>query len=139
MTGVEARNDGKRTTTTIVFPDGSFKVGPSNDELAGRIGRTRSASSNEFDLIVIGGGPTGLTTAFLGARGNAKVLLVEESAPGGQAGITERFANSPGFPDGVGGVDPAERMTLQTRRYGVEILEAVATTKISGRIRGPVG
>jgi thioredoxin reductase (NADPH) len=58
------------------------------------------------------------------------VLIVEKSAPGGQAGVTERFDNYPGFPDGVGGAELAERMTQQALRYGVEILQAVGVTSI---------
>jgi len=135
-TEVEARNDGKRIIPTIVFPDGSFLAEPSNDELADRIGLSRVTSEKEYDLVIVGGGPTGLTTAIYGARENAKVLIVEKSAPGGQAGVTERFDNYPGFPDGVGGAELAERMTQQALRYGVEILEAVGATKI--RRDGPM-
>jgi thioredoxin reductase (NADPH) len=127
---VEARNGGKRIIPTIVFPDGSFLAEPTNDELADRIGLTRMAEEREYDLIIIGGGPTGLTTSIYGARENLKVLIVEKSAPGGQAGITERFDNYPGFPDGVGGAELAERMTQQAQRYGVEILQAVNASKI---------
>ncbi|MGC1420086.1 MAG: FAD-dependent oxidoreductase [Acidimicrobiales bacterium] len=128
---VEARNDGKRIIPTIVFPDGSFLAEPSNDELADRIGLSRTASLPTYDVVIVGGGPTGLTTAIYAARENAKVLIVEKSAPGGQAGITERFDNYPGFPDGVGGQELAERMTRQAERYGVEILQAVGVTKIT--------
>jgi thioredoxin reductase (NADPH) len=127
---VEARNDGKRIIPTIVFPDGSFLAEPSNDELADRIGLSRVASSREYDIVIVGGGPTGLTASIYGARENAKVLIVEKSAPGGQAGVTERFDNYPGFPEGVGGAELAERMTQQAQRYGVEILQAVGATSI---------
>jgi thioredoxin reductase (NADPH) len=127
---VEARNAGKRIIPTIVFPDGSFLAEPSNDELADRIGLSRVASMREYDLVIVGGGPTGLTAAIYGARENAKVLIVERSAPGGQAGVTERFDNYPGFPDGVGGAELAERMTQQAERYGVEILQAVGATSV---------
>jgi len=127
---VEARNAGKRIIPTIVFADGTFLAEPSNDELADAVGLTRSAARREYDLIIIGGGPTGLTTAIYGARENLKVLIVERSAPGGQAGVTERFDNYPGFPDGVGGAELAERMTRQAERYEVEILQAVAATAI---------
>ncbi len=128
---VESRNNGKRIIPTIVFADGSFLAEPSNDELADRIGLSRAALLDSYDLVIIGGGPTGLTTAIYAARENAKVLIVEKSAPGGQAAITERFDNYPGFPDGVGGAELAERMTRQAERYGVEILQAVGATKVS--------
>ena len=127
---VEALNAGKRIIPTIVFSDGTFLAEPSNDELADRIGLSRVASSHEYDVVVVGGGPTGLTTSIYGARENSRVLIVERSAPGGQAGVTERFDNYPGFPDGVGGAELAERMTQQAQRYGVEILQAVGATSI---------
>ena len=130
---VESRNGGKRIIPTIVFPDGSFLVEPSNDELADRIGLSRVPEMPTYDLVIVGGGPTGLTTAIYAARENAKVLIVEKSAPGGQAGVTERFDNYPGFPDGVGGAELAERMTRQAQRYGVEILQAVAVTSLERR------
>ena len=128
---VESRNDGKRVIPTIIFPDGSFLTEPTNDELADRIGLTRSASSTEYDVVIVGGGPTGLTTSIYAARENAKVLVVEKSAPGGQAGVTERFDNYPGFPDGVSGAELADRIIRQAERYGVEILQAVAVTAIT--------
>jgi thioredoxin reductase (NADPH) len=84
----------------------------------------------EYDLVIIGGGPTGLTTAIYAARENAKVLVIEKSAPGGQAGVTERFDNYPGFPDGVSGIELADRIVRQAQRYGVEILPAVAVKGI---------
>ena len=111
---VEARNDGKRIIPTIVFPDGSHP-GRAVERRAGRSHRAhahrRSAASTTWSSS--GGGPTGLTTSIYGARENLKVLIIEKSAPGGQAGVTERFDNYPGFPDGVGGAELAERMTQQ--------------------------
>ena len=130
---VEQRNNGKRIIPTIIFPDDSFLAEPTNDELADRLGLTRAATKREYDLIIVGGGPTGLTASIYGARENAKVLIVEKSAPGGQAGVTERFDNYPGFPDGVGGADLADRMTKQALNYGVEILQAVGVTTIEHR------
>lgn len=127
---VEARNGGKRIIPTIVFPDGSHLAEPTNEELADKVGLVREATMREYDLVIVGGGPTGLTTAIYGARENLSVLIVERSAPGGQAGVTERFDNYPGFPDGVGGAELADRMAQQARRYGVEILQAVAATTV---------
>lgn len=125
---VESRNDGKRIIPTIVFPDGRFVAEPSNDELADLIGLVRTPEDTEYDVVIVGAGPTGLTTSIYAARENAKVLVVEKSAPGGQAGVTERFDNYPGFPDGVSGAELADRITRQAQRYGVEILQAVGVT-----------
>lgn len=128
---VERYNGGSRSIPTIIFPDGTHLTEPGNDELAAKLGLARTATMSMYDLIIIGGGPTGLTAAIYAARENQRVLVVEKSAPGGQAGITERLDNYPGFPDGVEGHDLAERMTRQAERYGVEILQAVAVSSVT--------
>eukprot|EP01037_Dinobryon_pediforme_P005890 gene5890-5959_t len=122
---VERINDGKRIIPTIIFPDGSILTEPSNDELAEKLGIVREAAMNSYDVVIAGGGPTSLTTAIYAARENLKVLIVEKSAVGGQAGVTERFDNYPGFPDGIGGAELAGRFEQQAKKYGVEILQAV--------------
>jgi thioredoxin reductase (NADPH) len=127
---VERYNGGSRSIPTIIFPDGSHLTEPGNDELAEKLGLSRSAECSMYDVIMIGGGPTGLTAAIYAARENQSVLIIEKSAPGGQAGITERLDNYPGFPDGVAGYELADRMRRQAERYGVEILQAVAVTGI---------
>jgi thioredoxin reductase (NADPH) len=128
---VEQINAGGRSIPTIIFPDGSHLVEPGNDELAEKLGLNRSARSSSYDVIIVGGGPTGLTASIYAARENQSVLIIEKSAPGGQAGVTERLDNYPGFPDGVAGHDLADRMRRQAENYGVEILEAVAVSAIS--------
>jgi thioredoxin reductase (NADPH) len=133
---VERVNNGARAIPTIIFPDGSHLTEPGNDELADKLGLSRSAKMSVYDLIIVGGGPTGLTAAIYAARENQKVLIVEKSAPGGQAGITECLDNYPGFPDGVEGHELADRMRRQAERYGVEILQAVAVSSITPTDRG---
>jgi thioredoxin reductase (NADPH) len=138
---VEALNDGKRIIPTIIFPDGSILTEPSNDELADKLNILREASLDSYDVVIAGGGPTSLTTAIYAARENLKVLIVEKSSVGGQAGVTERFDNYPGFPDGIGGAELAGRFELQAKRYGVEILQAVAVDgferiEVGGQYRG---
>ena len=128
---VERINGGSRSIPTIVFPDGSHLVEPGNDELAEKLGINRSAKSTTYDVVIVGGGPTGLTAAIYAARENQSVLIIEKSAVGGQAGVTERLDNYPGFPDGVAGHELADRMRRQAERYGVEILQAVAVSAVS--------
>lgn len=127
---VEGYNDGKRIIPTIVFPDGSFVVEPSNEELAEKLGLTREAAMDAYDVVIVGGGPTGLTTAIYCARENLRTVIVERSALGGQAGITERLDNYPGFPEGIGGAELADRFAQQAARYGVEMLTAVGVTDV---------
>jgi thioredoxin reductase (NADPH) len=129
---VERYNNGSLAIPTIIFPDGSHLTEPGNDELAEKLGLSRSAMCDAYDVIIVGGGPTGLTAAIYAARENESVLIIEKSAPGGQAGVTERLDNYPGFPDGVAGFELADRMRRQAERYGVEILQAVAVTSLKG-------
>jgi len=133
---VEQLNNGKRSIPTIIFPDGSILIEPTNDELADKLEIPRSANEECYDLVIAGGGPASLTTAIYAARENLKVLIIEKSAVGGQAGVTEKFDNYPGFPDGIGGAELAERFTLQARRYGVEILQAV---RVESFTKGEMG
>jgi thioredoxin reductase (NADPH) len=84
-----------------------------------------------YDVVIVGGGPAGLTTAIYCARENLRTIIVERSALGGQAAITERLDNYPGFPEGVLGADLADRIAQQAARYGVEMLTAVGVSDLS--------
>ena len=108
---VREKNQGKQIIPTIVFEDGSSLAEPSNDELAKKLGLVLKAKRTYYDLIVIGGGPTGLTAGIYAAREGMDCLIIEKSALGGQAGVTEQIDNYPGFPKGIGGAELAERMT----------------------------
>jgi thioredoxin reductase (NADPH) len=128
---VEERNGGKRIIPTIIFPDGSHMAEPSNEELADKLGLARSAMMHVYDLVIVGGGPTGLTTAIYAARENLETLVIDSKGLGGQAGVTERLDNYPGFPEGIGGAELADRFVKQAERYGVEMLQAVSVTSIT--------
>jgi thioredoxin reductase (NADPH) len=121
---VERLNDGRRIIPTIVFEDGSVLVEPSNADLAAKLGLQTRGRLAYYDLICVGGGPTSLTAALYAAREGLDVLVIERSALGGQAGITERLDNFPGFPEGVSGAEFADRLSAQARRFGVELLQA---------------
>src|SRR5215204_6322156 len=124
------KNDGKRIIPTIVFEDDTFLVEPSNAELAKKLGLKTEAKKTYYDLIIIGGGPAGLTTAIYASREGADCLLIERSGLGGQAGITVGLDNFPGFPEGISGQEFAERITQQAKRFGVEILQAQDVEKL---------
>jgi thioredoxin reductase (NADPH) len=112
----------------VFFPDGSRLVAPTNRELADKIGMQTRASLPFYDLVIVGGGPAGLAAAVYGASEGLRTVLVEQSAPGGQAGTSSRIENYLGFPSGVSGADLARRATTQARRFGAEVIaqEAVA-------------
>jgi thioredoxin reductase (NADPH) len=118
------KNNGKRLIPTIVFADGSFLVEPSNAELASKLGLKTSASRSHYDLLVLGGGPAGLTAALYAAREYIDTLVIERAAFGGQAAGTEKLDNFPGFPDGVSGSEFSKRLRSQAERFGVELLHA---------------
>jgi thioredoxin reductase (NADPH) len=133
---VEERNEGKRTIPTIVFPDGSHLAEPSNEELADKLGIARVAGMHVYDLVIVGGGPTGLTTSIYAARENLDTLVIDSKGLGGQAGVTERLDNYPGFPEGIAGAELADRFVKQAQRYGVEMLQAVSVTHITDEGHG---
>jgi thioredoxin reductase (NADPH) len=127
---VERLQNGGRTIPTIVFPDGSHLLEPANDEIARKLGLTLEASRPTYDLVIVGGGPAGLAAAIYAAREGIEAIVVDKSGLGGQAGVTERVDNYPGFPAGVGGGELADRFIAQARRYGVELLAAVEVTTL---------
>lgn len=121
---IEQVNHGKRITPTIVFPDKTILVEPSNAELAAKLGLQRRAKLSYYELIIVGGGPAGLTAALYAAREGLDVLVIERGGLGGQAGVTERLDNFPGFPDGISGGEFADRLVQQAERFNCEMLKA---------------
>jgi len=96
-------NQGKRLIPTLVFPDGSHLAEPSNTDLAIKLGLKTLASRRHYQLIIVGGGPAGLTAGLYTAREGIDTLLMESASFGGQIAATERLDNFPGFPEGVSG------------------------------------
>ena len=119
----------------VLFPDGTFLLSPTAEALAERIGLRTEAASPFYDLIVVGGGPAGMSAAVYGASEGLSTVVVEREAPGGQAGMSARIENYLGFPGGVSGGELAERAMHQAEHFGVEL---VATRDVAGlRADGP--
>ena len=78
-------------------------------------------SKIDYDLVIIGAGPAGLTAGMYAARARMNVLLLEKAVPGGQILVTDWIENYPGFPEGISGFDLAEKMKIQAQEMGLEI------------------
>jgi thioredoxin reductase (NADPH) len=123
-------NEGKRRIPTLAFGDGSILSNPSNAELAAKLGLKTTADRHHYDLIIIGGGPAGLTAALYTSREGIDTLVVEKAALGGQAAATMHLDNVPGFPDGISGEELSGRLRAQAERFGVELLQAQQIERI---------
>ena len=108
----------------LLLEDGSVLHNPTNREIASRVGLHTIADQPLYDLLVVGAGPAGLAAGVYGASEGLKTLVVEEQAPGGQAGMSSRIENYLGFPGGVSGAELARRAVTQAKRFGAEILTA---------------
>lgn len=121
----------------LILEDGTRIINPSEKELAGQIGLKVEADNTFYDLAIVGGGPAGLATAVYGGSEGLSTVLIEESAPGGQAGTSSRIENYLGFPAGLSGSELASRAVAQARKFGVEMLtpRQVASVELEGPYR----
>ncbi|RPH51787.1 MAG: thioredoxin-disulfide reductase [Desulfobacteraceae bacterium] len=90
----------------------------------------------DYDLIIIGGGPAGLTAGIYAARARLNVVLFEKLVPGGQILVTDWIENYPGFPEGISGVDLVGKMADQAKRLGLKIeSNEVVSLNLSGKVK----
>ena len=116
-----------RKLPVVLFGDGTSLVQPGQMELAAKIGLRTQATKEFYDLVIVGAGLAGLAAAVYGASEGLRTLVIEDEAPGGQAGSSSRIENYLGFPEGVRGEDLARRALIQATRFGAEMLTQKAT------------
>lgn len=120
----------------VLFPDGSLLAEAEPDVLASRVGLSRQATQEFYDMVVVGAGPAGLAAAVYGASEGLRTLVIEPEAPGGQAGSTSRIENYLGFPTGITGADLGRRAHIQASRFGAEfVTQRACGLRIDGQYR----
>ena len=83
----------------------------------------REGNSRIYEVIIIGGGPAGMTAGLYTSRSRLKTLLIETGLLGGQITTTELIENYPGFPEGINGSELSQLMEEQAKRFGLEIIQ----------------
>lgn len=127
---IESYGEANLELPCLFFPDGTVLQKPENRDIAEQVGLRTSADKPFYDLIIVGAGPAGLAAAVYGASEGLHTLVIEQQAPGGQAGMSSRIENYLGFPGGLSGSELARRAVTQARRFGVEILTAQKVTEL---------
>jgi thioredoxin reductase (NADPH) len=131
---LDAAGIGSDELPVLFFDDGAALRNPQPRQVAERLGRTLSASRELYDLVIVGAGPSGLAAAVYGASEGLKTLLLDQHAPGGQAGSSSRIENYLGFPAGVSGSELTRRAVAQAVRLGAEMI--VPLEVVSASVEG---
>ena len=103
-------------------PDPELALARTRVELAARVGLHATPSETDYDVLIIGAGPAGLTAAVYAASEGLRTLVIERHAAGGQAATSTRIENYPGFPQGINGSELAQSAHDQAMRFGAEIV-----------------
>lgn len=104
---------------------------PSNQQVADCLGFNEAIDKTQVrDVIVVGAGPAGLAAAVYAASEGLDVLVLETSAPGGQAGSSSKIENYLGFPTGISGQELAGRANAQAQKFGAQVLISRAATQL---------
>ncbi|HEY3268352.1 MAG TPA: FAD-dependent oxidoreductase [Armatimonadota bacterium] len=105
---------------------------PTDQEIADCLGFNDAVDQTLVrDLVIVGAGPSGLAAAVYGASEGLDVLVIEENAPGGQAGASSRIENYLGFPTGISGQELADRAYNQAQKFGAQYLIAKGAARLA--------
>ena len=106
----------------VIFPDGKVLRSPSKAELADALGISELPDPDTiYDVVVVGAGPSGLATAVSAASEGLSIVVIEGTAPGGQAGTISKIENYLGVPTGISGAELANRAQAQAQKFGARL------------------
>ncbi len=125
----EAGQDGTRLPV-VVRHDGRVLVEPSDADLIAALGGGTQLGTQVYDLAIIGAGPAGLTAAVYASSEGLETVVLEKEISGGQAGMSSRIRNFPGFTWGIGGQEFAYRACEQAWLFGTNIVFAQQATHL---------
>ncbi|HYX70027.1 MAG TPA: FAD-dependent oxidoreductase [Terriglobales bacterium] len=105
---------------------------PTNQQIADCLGFNDAIDQARVrDLVIVGAGPSGLAAAVYGASEGLDVLVLEASAPGGQAGSSSKIENYLGFPTGISGAELAGRAYTQAQKFGAQVMIAQGAARLA--------
>jgi thioredoxin reductase (NADPH) len=125
---------------TVVVDGAQCLLTPTVRAVAEALGLQTTPKDDQYDVVIAGAGPAGMAAGVYGASEGLRVLIVERSAAGGQAGTSSRIENYLGFPSGISGDELTERALKQARHFGSEIVvtrsvEAIVSTDTGYYVR----
>jgi thioredoxin reductase (NADPH) len=107
---------------------------PSNQQVADCLGLNPKLDETQvLDVVIVGAGPAGLAAAVYAASEGLNVIMIETTAPGGQAGSSSKIENYLGFPTGISGQNLAGRAYAQAQKFGAKLIIARSAVKLSGK------
>jgi thioredoxin reductase (NADPH) len=130
---IDAHQVDPRRLPAIIRHDGTVMHDPSPAEVAEALGVRTRTSTDRYDLVILGGGPAGLSAAVSAASEGLRTLVIEPQAIGGQAGSSSLIRNYLGFPRGISGGELTFRAYEQAMLFGTEF---VFTQRATGLIAG---
>ena len=114
--------EGPPGRAACTLPDGTYLDSPTVEDVARYLGLMTAPSTAVYDLVVVGAGPAGLAAAVYAASEGLTTAVVEREVPGGQAGTSSNIENYLGFPEGISGVELAERAAQQAAKFGADMV-----------------